>query len=69
MKNDYISIITPSYNSAEYIEETIQSVLNQTYEKWELILVDDFSYDNTVSIIESFISLDSRIKLIKKHRK
>ena len=65
MKNDYISIITPSYNSAEYIEETIQSVLNQTYEKWELILVDDFSYDNTVSIIESFISLDSRIKLIK----
>ncbi len=65
MKNDYISIITPSYNSAEYIEETIQSVLNQTYEKWELILVDDFSYDNTASIIESFISLDSRIKLIK----
>ncbi len=65
MKNDYISIITPSYNSAEYIEETIQSVLNQTYEKWELIIVDDFSSDNTVSIIESFISLDSRIKLIK----
>ena len=65
MRNDYISIITPSYNSSEYIEETIQSVLNQTYEKWELILVDDFSSDNTVSIIESFISLDSRIKLIK----
>ena len=38
---ELVSIITPSYNSAEFIEETIQSVLNQTYENWEWLISDD----------------------------
>jgi glycosyltransferase involved in cell wall biosynthesis len=58
---DLVSIITPSYNSAEFIEETIQSVLNQTYENWEWIISDDRSKDNTVEIIKKYN--DPRIKL------
>ncbi|KAA2224807.1 glycosyltransferase family 2 protein [Chryseobacterium sediminis] len=58
---DLVSIITPSYNSAEFIEETIQSVLNQTYENWEWLITDDLSKDNTVEIIRKYN--DPRIKL------
>lgn len=60
-----VSIIMPNYNSAQFIEETITSVLSQTYENWELILVDDLSSDDSINIIESLISQDKRIKLIK----
>ncbi|MDO5808499.1 MAG: glycosyltransferase family 2 protein, partial [Lachnospiraceae bacterium] len=58
-----VSIIMPSYNTAPYIEETIQSVLNQTYTNWELLIVDDCSTDNTDEIL-SKIS-DPRIRLFK----
>ncbi|MCS3871594.1 glycosyltransferase involved in cell wall biosynthesis [Chryseobacterium ginsenosidimutans] len=58
---ELVSIITPSYNSAEFIEETIQSVLNQTYENWEWLISDDRSKDNTVEIIKKYN--DPRIKL------
>jgi teichuronic acid biosynthesis glycosyltransferase TuaG len=58
-----VSIITPVFNSANFIAATIQSVLNQTYPHWEMILVDDVSNDNSVKIIQSFS--DSRIKLIQ----
>lgn len=56
-----VSIITPTYNSAEFIAETIQSVQNQTYEDWEMILVDDCSSDHTLEIIKDFANKDSRI--------
>lgn len=59
-----VSIITPSYNSAIFISETIRSVIEQSFCDWELIIVDDFSIDNSVQIIQSFVRLDSRIKLI-----
>ena len=65
MGNPLISIITPSFNSAKFIAETIQSVLNQTYQQWEMIIVDDCSSDETVSIIEKIANKDSRIQLIK----
>lgn len=58
-----VSVIMPSYNSESYIAESITSVINQTYEKWELIIIDDCSTDNTTSIVNSFN--DKRIKLIK----
>lgn len=56
-----ISIVTASYNYEQYISETIQSVLNQTYSDWEMIIVDDCSSDNSVEVIKSFN--DKRIKL------
>ena len=56
-----ISIVTASYNYEQYIGETIQSVLNQTYTDWELIIVDDCSSDNSLKVIKSFD--DDRIKL------
>lgn len=56
-----ISIVTASYNYQDYIKETIQSVLDQTYSDWELIIVDDCSTDNSVDVIKSFN--DERIKL------
>ena len=53
-----------SYNTANYIEESIQSVLNQTYTNWELIIVDDCSTDNTDEIISKFLE-DKRIHYFK----
>ena len=58
-----ISIITATYNSEKTIKATIESILNQTYSDWELILVDDGSTDNTMSILEQYCLKDSRIKL------
>ena len=60
-----VSIIMPNYNGALFIEESITSVLFQTYENWELILVDDYSTDSSVKIIESFMAENKRIILIK----
>jgi teichuronic acid biosynthesis glycosyltransferase TuaG len=61
METPLVSIITPSYNSEKFIFDTIQSVQNQTYQNWEMIIVDDCSTDQTVSIIEQFVNNDSRI--------
>jgi len=60
-----VSIITPSYNSEKYIAETIQSALDQTYQEWEMIIVDDVSTDNSLQIIEKYAKKDRRIKLIR----
>lgn len=61
--NDLVSIIMPSYNTEKYIAETIQSVIDQTYTNWELIIVDDCSNDNTDEVVSQFD--DARIKYIK----
>lgn len=61
-----VSIIMPSYNTASFIEETIQSVLNQTYTYWELIIVDDCSTDNTDEVLENI--KDSRIRYFKNNK-
>ena len=58
-----ISIITTSYNYEEYIKETIESVLSQTYTNWEMIIVDDGSKDNSINIIKEYCQKDKRIKL------
>ena len=63
--NPLVSIITPNYNASKFILETIESVIGQTYKNWELIIVDDCSTDDSVTIIENFIKKDSRIKLLK----
>lgn len=63
-----ISIVVPVYNAAPFIENTIQMVLQQTYKDYELILVDDCSKDQSVSVIESLLEKlnDARLRLIKK---
>jgi len=61
MDNLKVSIITPAYNSALYISETIESVLNQTYQNWEMIIIDDHSIDNTRDIIADYNRKDKRI--------
>jgi len=65
MNNELVSIITPSYKSKRFISETIESVLSQTYQNWEMIIVDDVSPDNSNEIIEEYCKKDGRIKLIK----
>ncbi len=61
-----VSIIMPSYNTASFIEETIQSVLNQTYTNWELIIVDDCSTDNTNEVVDTI--KDCRIHYLKNEK-
>lgn len=63
-----VSIITPVYNAQDYLEETILSVLNQTYYNWELLLIDDCSIDNSYKIIEKYLKKDRRIKYLKNDK-
>ena len=60
-----VSVITPCYNSEKYILKTIESVINQTYQNWEMIIVDDCSQDKSVQIIKDCLNKDDRIKLIQ----
>lgn len=62
--DDVVSIITPAYNAAAYIAETIESVFAQTYINWEMLIVNDCSKDNTAEIVQSYAAKDKRIKLI-----
>lgn len=66
MKNPLVSIITPAFNCSHSIAKTIDSVLNQTYQNWEMLIADDCSSDETCATIQSFVDLDSRIKLIRR---
>ena len=58
-----VSIITPSYNSTEFISEMIDSILAQTYKNWELLITDDCSTDDSVEVRQRYVKKDSRIKL------
>lgn len=60
----YISIGIPIYNAEKYLENAIKSVLNQTYTKWELLLVDDGSTDHSLNIAKKYEKFDSRIRVI-----
>lgn len=64
---DLVSIIMPSYNTAKFISETIESVLAQTYTNWELIIVDDCSTDDTDAVIRPYLA-DDRIRYIKNEK-
>lgn len=65
-KDELVSIIMPSYNTASYIQETVESVLKQTYTNWELIIVDDCSTDDTDDILATFT--DKRIRIYKNEK-
>tara|TARA_B110000444_G_C18821122_1_gene587779 strand:- start:1076 stop:1825 length:750 start_codon:yes stop_codon:yes gene_type:complete len=62
--NKLVSIITPSYNSSQFVEECVSSVFSQTYQHWEMIIVDDYSEDNSRVIISELADKDKRIKSI-----
>lgn len=62
-QKDLVSIIIPVYNADKYVEETIQSVINQSYDNWELILIDDGSQDNSVDIIDRYLKPNKIILL------
>lgn len=64
-QEELVTIITPVYNCQDLIEETINSVLDQTYKNWEMILVDDCSEDNSAKIINQYVKKDKRIKYYK----
>jgi len=59
--DDFITVITPAFNSAPYIHDTIKSVINQSYKNWELLIVNNNSTDDTEAVVKSFS--DKRIKL------
>lgn len=62
---ELVSIITPLYNSEEFISETVDSVLAQSYNNWEMLIVDDCSTDKGVNIVKKYQNEDDRIKLIQ----
>lgn len=59
-----VSIVTPVFNSAQFLEGTIKSILNQSYQDWEMLLIDGGSKDNSIEICRNYQSFDPRIKLI-----
>jgi len=65
MNNPLVSVIIPTYNNAHFIGRALQSVVDQTYENWEVIVVDNHSIDNTDEVISSFNN--ARIKVLKIH--
>ena len=65
MQDQLISILTPFKNTSDFLPECLESILNQTYTNWELIVVDDHSTDESFTIVDAYAKQDSRIKLFK----
>jgi glycosyltransferase involved in cell wall biosynthesis len=63
-----VSIITPSYNRADIVHETAESIFKQSYSYWEWVIVDDGSTDNSWQVLESFAARDNRVKIFKRDR-
>ena len=66
--NPLVSVVMPAYNAERFIAKAIESVLNQTIQDFELIVVDDCSKDATASIAEEYAARDSRVKLLKNEQ-
>ena len=63
MRNPVVSIVTPCYNAANYLPAFIESIMNQSFQSWELIIVDDCSSDNSLQICQEYMLKDARIKV------
>ncbi len=63
-----ISIITPNFNKGDYIEQTIQSVIAQSYSNWELLIIDDGSTDHSLNIIKKYTAKDSRVRFFLREQ-
>jgi rhamnosyltransferase len=66
--NTKINILMATYNGEKYIAEQIDSIINQSYENWNLLIRDDVSNDNTLNIIKQYSNVDSRIKVISDNK-
>ena len=64
MEENKVSIIIPVYNAEKFIGKTIESVLNQTYKNWEILIFNDKSKDNSLKIIKKYSEKDKRIKVV-----
>lgn len=71
MEKNYglVSIIMPTYNCAKFIESSLNSVISQTYQNWELIIVDDCSTDNTFEIVKKYMYGEPRIRYVTLEKK
>jgi len=70
MEQALVSIIVPVYNAEKYICETVECVRKQTYENWELLLVEDCSKDSTVAVLQEYLEKvkDARVRLIRQEK-
>lgn len=68
IKEPKVAVIVPTFNSGSFVSYTIESVLKQTHQNWELIIVDDCSTDNTINILSTYENIDNRIKIYNRNR-
>ena len=66
-KKPFVDVILPNYNKAEFLEDAINSVINQTFNNWHLYIIDDHSNDNSTKIIDKFLNLEN-VTVIKLHK-
>ncbi len=66
MHNYLVSIVIPNFNKGQFLKETLESIINQNYENWECIIVDDHSTDNSWGILTEFAEKDNRINIFKR---
>lgn len=69
MGNGKVSVIVPCYKQADYLPETLDSVLAQTYSNWECVIVNDGSPDNTDEVVDRYLTLDGRFKYVKQQNR
>ena len=63
-----ISVIMPAYNAEKTLIQAVQSVINQTYCNWELLIIDDCSIDNTYALMQKLQLSNTKIKILKNHQ-
>ena len=68
MDKEKVSIIVPMYNAEKFIRKTIESVISQTYQNWEMLIINDVSTDNSLAIVSEFVKKDERIKIVNTEK-
>ena len=68
MDKEKVSIIVPMYNAEKFIGKTIESVLSQTYENWEMLIMNDVSTDNSLAVVNEYVKKDDRIKVVNTEK-
>jgi len=68
IEKEKVSIIVPMYNAEKFIGKTIESVLAQTYQNWEMLIMNDVSTDNSLAIVSMYAKKDERIKIVNTEK-